>query len=61
MRIQREKHEETMAAIEESKIQEIEKLRKKMLLEIRAVKIKMLDQNESSLVGTTKLTVIQNA
>ena len=32
-----------------------------MLLEIRAVKAKMLDQNESSLVGTTKLTVIQNA
>jgi len=32
--------------------------RKKMLLEIRAVKAKMLDQNENSLIGTTKLTVI---
>ena len=45
-------------AIETAKINEIEMFRKKMLLEIRAVKAKMLDQNESSLVGTTKLTVI---
>ena len=32
-----------------------------MLLKIRAVKIKMLNMNEDQLVGTTKLTVIQNA
>lgn len=32
-----------------------------MLMEIRAVKIKMLNMNEDQLVGTTKLTVIQNA
>lgn len=32
-----------------------------MLLEIRQVKIRMLNMNEDQLVGTTKLTVIQNA
>ena len=32
-----------------------------MLLQIRAVKVKMLNMNEDQLVGTTKLTVIQNA
>lgn len=31
-----------------------------MLLQIRAVKVKMLNMNEDQLVGTTKLTVIQN-
>lgn len=45
-------------AIETAKINEIEMFRKKMLLEIRAVKAKMMDQNENSLIGTTKLTVI---
>jgi len=29
-----------------------------MLMQIRAVKIKMLNMNEDQLVGTTKLTVI---
>jgi hypothetical protein len=42
-------------------VQEIEKLRKEMLLQIRAVKVNMLNLNEEQLVGTTKLTVIQNA
>lgn len=42
-------------------MQEIEKLRKEMLLQIRAVKVNMLNLNEEQLVGTTKLTVIQNA
>ena len=32
-----------------------------MLLQIRAVKVNMLNLNEEQLVGTTKLTVIQNA
>lgn len=32
-----------------------------MLMQIRAVKIQMLNMNEDQLVGTTKLTVIQNA
>ena len=32
-----------------------------MLLQIRRVKIKMLNHNEEQLVGTTKLTVVQNA
>ena len=32
-----------------------------MLLQIREVKVKMLNMNEDQLVGTTKLTVIQNA
>jgi type IV secretory pathway VirB9-like protein len=44
--------------IEQDKVILIDKLRKEMLLQIRAVKIKMLNMNEDQLVGTTKLTVI---
>ena len=50
-----------MEEIEHDKIVQIDKLRKDMLLQIRAVKVKMLNMNEDQLVGTTKLTVIQNA
>ena len=47
-----------MEEIEHDKIVQIDKLRKDMLLQIRAVKVKMLNMNEDPLVGTTKLTVI---
>ena len=47
-----------MEEIEHDKIVQIDKLRKDMLLQIRAVKVKMLNMNEDQLVGTTKLTVI---
>lgn len=50
-----------MEEIEQEKVIQIDNLRKEMLLQIRAVKIKMLNMNEDQLVGTTKLTVIQNA
>jgi len=55
------KHEQRLEEIEHDKIVQIDKLRKDMLLQIRAVKVKMLNMNEDQLVGTTKLTVIQNA
>lgn len=42
-------------------MKQIDELRKQMLMQIRAVKIKMLNMNEDQLVGTTKLTVIPNA
>ena len=58
---QRHKHALQIEEIENEKVQEIEKLRKEMLLQIRAVKVNMLNLNEEQLVGTTKLTVIQNA
>ena len=58
---QRLKHEQRLEEIEHDKIVQIDKLRKDMLLQIRAVKVKMLNMNEDQLVGTTKLTVIQNA
>ena len=58
---QREAHEQKIEEIEHDKIIQIDKLRKDMLLQIRAVKVKMLNMNEDQLVGTTKLTVIQNA
>ena len=54
-------HETTLEEIEHEKVIQIDNLRKEMLLQIRAVKIKMLNMNEDQLVGTTKLTVIQNA
>lgn len=54
-------HEKTKEEINEDKVVQIDNLRKQMLLQIRAVKIKMLNMNEDQLVGTTKLTVIQNA
>ena len=56
-----EHHEKTKEEINEDKVVQIDNLRKQMLLQIRAVKIKMLNMNEDQLVGTTKLTVIQNA
>jgi hypothetical protein len=55
---QRENHIRIVDAIEQEKIVQIDNLRKEMLLQIRAVKIKMLNMNEDQLVGTTKLTVI---
>lgn len=54
-------HEDQKQKIKDEKIQQIDELRKQMLLEIRQVKIRMLNMNEDQLVGTTKLTVIQNA
>ena len=51
-------HEKTKEEINEDKVVQIDNLRKQMLLQIRAVKIKMLNMNEDQLVGTTKLTVI---
>lgn len=54
----RETHEAKLEEIEHDKIVQIDKLRKDMLLQIRAVKVKMLNMNEDQLVGTTKLTVI---
>ena len=57
---QREKQEQMMDEIEREKRESIDNLRKQMLLQIRAVKVKMLNMNEDQLVGTTKLTVIQN-
>lgn len=59
--LQRVNHETKLEEIEHDKIVQIDKLRKDMLLQIRAVKVKMLNMNEDQLVGTTKLTVIQNA
>ena len=56
-----ENHEDQKQKIKDEKIKRIDDLRKEMLLEIRQVKIKMLNMNEDQLVGTTKLTVIQNA
>jgi hypothetical protein len=59
--LQRVNHLSKLDEIEHDKIVQIDKLRKDMLLQIRAVKVKMLNMNEDQLVGTTKLTVIQNA
>lgn len=56
-----EHHKQTQEEIKQDKIRQIDELRKQMLMQIRAVKIKMLNMNEDQLVGTTKLTVIQNA
>lgn len=58
---QRVEHQRKLEQIEQDKVIQIDNLRKEMLLQIRAVKIKMLNMNEDQLVGTTKLTVIQNA
>lgn len=58
---QKNAHEKILDNIEKDKIHLIDNLRKEMLLQIRAVKVKMLNMNEDQLVGTTKLTVIQNA
>lgn len=53
-----EHHKQTQEEIKQDKIRQIDELRKQMLMQIRAVKIKMLNMNEDQLVGTTKLTVI---
>lgn len=55
---QRKHHQKVIQQIEEDKVIQIDNLRKEMLLQIRAVKIKMLNMNEDQLIGTTKLTVI---
>ena len=57
---QQNTHKKILESIEKDKIHQIDNLRKEMLLQIRAVKVKMLNMNEDQLVGTTKLTVIQN-
>ena len=61
VRSQKVAHQAILDSIEKDKIKQIDDLRKEMLLQIRAVKVKMLNMNEDQLVGTTKLTVIQNA
>lgn len=58
---QRENHAKFVEEIEHDKVIQIDNLRKEMLMQIREVKIQMLNMNEDQLVGTTKLTVIQNA
>lgn len=58
---QNRKYQTVVDEIERDKIVQIDNLRKEMLLQIRAVKIKMLNMNEHQLVRTTKLTVVQNA
>ena len=58
MRSQKDAHQAILDSIEKDKIKQIDDLRKEMLLQIRAVKVKMLNMNEDQLVGTTKLTVI---
>ena len=55
---QKDAHQAILDSIEKDKIKQIDDLRKEMLLQIRAVKVKMLNMNEDQLVGTTKLTVI---
>lgn len=55
---QKDAHQAILDSIEKDKIHQIDNLRKEMLLQIRAVKVKMLNMNEDQLVGTTKLTVI---
>ena len=55
---QKDAHQAILDSIENDKIKQIDDLRKEMLLQIRAVKVKMLNMNEDQLVGTTKLTVI---
>ena len=54
-------HKKILEDIEKDKIHQIDNLRKEMLLQIRNVKVKMLNMNEDQLVGTTRLTVSQNA
>ena len=44
--LQRAKHQATIEEIENEKVMEIEHLRKQMLLQIRAVKVNMLNLNE---------------
>ena len=58
VRSQKDAHQAILDSIEKDKIKQIDDLRKEMLLQIRAVKVKMLNMNEDQLVGTTKLTVI---
>ena len=58
---QQETHKKILEDIEKDKIHQIDNLRKEMLLQIRNVKVKMLNMNEDQLVGTTRLTVSQNA
>ena len=56
----REKHEENLGIIKKERAAAIDKLRKEMLMNIRNVKMQMLDMNQDQLQGTTKLTVNQN-
>lgn len=49
-----------MTGIKKEKGIAIDKLRKEMLQNIRAVKNQMLSMNEEQLQGTTKMTVKQN-
>ena len=54
-------HKKILQDIEQEKVHMIDNLRKEMLMQIRDVKVKMLNMNEDELKGTTKLTVVQNA
>lgn len=57
----RERHRQNIQEIMEEKRQMHDKLRREMLQKIRITKMEMLNLNDEQLVGTTKLTVIQNA
>ena len=56
----RMKHNLELTTIEKEKFEDIERMRKDMLVKIKEVKTAMLSLNEDKLHGTTRLTIKQN-